>query len=273
LARGLSQRGVEVLGFLGRSPQNVAAAILFAGAGRALAVTDLRAAHAVVFAVGDGDLAAAVQQCAAAPPRRCSLWLHTSGRFGLDVLAPLVGTGARLGSLHPVLPFSSAAAGFRALAGAPAVLQGEPRSRRLLSALAVRLGMVPLWAEAGDRTLYHAACVLAASGVTALRALVDQLLQQSSGLPAGGAAVVVDSLMRAALAGAAALGPAAALSGPLARGDAATVAAHLAALAARAPAAVPAYRAVLQAALPLAAQRGLSAEQLAALARVLAGGG
>jgi predicted short-subunit dehydrogenase-like oxidoreductase (DUF2520 family) len=172
-----------------------------------------------------------------------------------------------------VLPFSSADAGYQALAGAPAVLQGEPRSRRLLAALAARLGMVPLWAEAGDRTLYHAACVLAASGVTALRALVDQLLQQSSGLPAGGAAVVADSLMRAALAGIAAHGPAAALSGPLARGDAATVAAHLAALASRAPAAVPAYRAVLQAALPLAAQRGVSREQLAALATVLGGGG
>lgn len=271
LARRWREAGANVLGFVGRDAGRTAAALRFVGGGRALAFADLGAAHVVVFAVGDPDLEAAVAVAAASGARRCSLWLHTSGRFGLEVLAPLTGPGIRLGALHPVAPFGDAEAGYRQLPGRPAVLLGEAAAHRLLQRLAAMLGMAPLWARAtGDRALYHTACALAANGLTALRSAVDAVLQSADALTKDDAALLAHSLMGAALQSCRERSPLQALSGPVVRGDAATVAAHRAALRRLGAHGVDAiYTALMQQALLLSVQRGLPAPAAAALQQVL----
>ena len=271
LGHRFAAAGADLLGFVGRSAASAAAAVAFAQHGRVLALADLATAHVVVFAVGDPDLAAAVAAAAAAVARRrCSLWLHTSGRHGLEVLAPLAGSGVRLGSLHPVAPFPDAATGLRQLAGRPVVLLGDARSRRLLLRLATMLGMQPLWARPGDRTLYHAACALAANGLTALRGAVDTVLANAAVLAPQDADVLADALMAAALQACRERGAAAALSGPVARGDDATVAAHRTALLAHGGQALDdVYRALMVQALELALRRGLSESAATALRRAL----
>jgi len=263
---------VQMLGYVGRELAAAAAVAAANGAGTALRLTDLRQAHLVVFAVPDGELAAvlaAALQAGAARP--CALWLHTSGRFGLEVFpAAAAAAGLRLGALHPATPIPDAAHGAANLAGAPAVLLAGPRAARLLERFASLLGMQPLLVAAGDRTTYHAACALAANGVTALRGLVDAVFAASGGMPADTAARLADHLMTAALAACRERGPSAALSGPVRRGDQETLAAHLAALDARAPQALPAYRALMGAALPLAVAAGLPASTAAAIERLLA---
>lgn len=260
---------VELLGYVGRS----AAAVAAAGAGAALQPADLRRAHLVVFAVPDAQLAdvlAAALQAGGARP--CALWLHTSGRHGLEVFpAAAREAGLRLGALHPATPVPDAQHGARHLAGAPAVLLADPRAERLLLRFANLLGMQPLPVQPGDRRVYHAACALAANGVTALRALVDAVLAASGGLPADSAARLADHLMTAALAACRERGPVAALSGPVRRGDRDTLAVHLAALAASAPQALLAYRALMQAALPLAAAAGLPPATVTTLRELLRG--
>ncbi|HLQ37085.1 MAG TPA: Rossmann-like and DUF2520 domain-containing protein [Planctomycetota bacterium] len=270
LGRRFAAAGVDVLGFVGRRPASALAAVQFTGRGRVLGIADLAVAHVVVLAVGDGDLATAVQQGTAAGPRSCSLWLHTSGAHGLEVLAPLQRAGARIGSLHPATPFPDAAAGLARLAGCPAVLQGEPRSELLLLRLCVLLGAVPLWSSGGDRPGYHAACALAANGLTALASVVHELLATASGLSADDAALVAQSLMAAALAACGEQGAVRALSGPLLRSDLGTVRAHLQALAGL-PAVLPIYRALMLRALELAVQRGLPAANAAAMRQLLSG--
>jgi len=269
--RRLARQRATLLGFVGRQQASAAAAVAGCGAGRALSLADLAAAHCVVFAVGDGELRDCVAAAAAATAAagRPGLWLHTSGRFGLEVFAGLARPGLRFGALHPVAPFPDEGTGERAMAGAPAVLLGGPDGLPLLRRLARLLGLVPIAAGPGDRLLYHAACALAANGLTALRALVDELLAAAGGLAPADAANVAAALLQGALRGSAELGPAAALSGPVRRGDAGTVAAHLGALAAAAPHAVPAYRALMRAALDLAVGRGLGAAAAAAVARAL----
>lgn len=266
------RREVEWLGFVGRDPQATAVAAAAAGGGTVLRLPDLQAAHLVVFAVPDPALAevlAAALEAGAA--RSCALWLHTSGRFGLEVFpAQALAAGLRLGALHPATPIPAAASGAAALAGAPAVLLAGPGAERLLTRFASLLGMQPLPITAGDRTAYHAACALAANGVTALRGLVDTVLAACGGVPAATAARLADHLMNAALAACREHGPSAALSGPVRRGDRDTVAAHLAALAARAPEALLAYRALMLAALPLAQAAGLPVATAAPLATLLA---
>ena len=249
---------VLLLGFVGRSHATAQAACAWAGAGRVLALADLAQAHVVVFAVGDGELVAAIAAALAAiPPRPCSLWLHTSGRFGLEVFDAAQRSGVRRGALHPVAPFPDAATGARNMVGAPAVWLGDPRSERLLVRLAGLLGLVPLQDRGGDRVLYHTACVLAANGLTALRSQVDMVFAAAGGLDRNDALRLADALMGSALRSCQELGPAAALSGPVLRGDAATVVAHLHALAGGAPEVQPSYVALMHAALALAVERGL----------------
>lgn len=257
---------VHWLGFVGSDPVRTAAALARVGGGERLQPHDLQRAHVVVFAVGDGQLASAIATCAAASPRPCSLWLHTSGRFGPEVFASV--PGVRSGALHPVAPFPDPAHGDVALAGAPAVIDGDERSLPLLLRLCAWLELQPLRWPGGDRQLYHAACALAANGATALWAEAD------AAFAACGLSAAVRSTLVAALVGAAAdacreRGPLSALSGPVRRGDAATVASHLQALAAGAPTALPSYVALMQAALRLATAAGLPANTAAAVATAL----
>lgn len=264
LGRQLRGPRVELLGFVGRNEAAATRACAWAGQGRVLHWADLRAAHVVIFAVGDADLATAVVAAVAASAQRsCALWLHTSGRFGLEVFRDAglhVETGqpqVRLGALHPVAPFPDAEQGFRNLPGAPGVWLGEARSERLLVRLCHLLGLVPIQDRAGDRVLYHAACALAANGLTALRSQVDAVFAGAGGLDRADAARLADALMGSALRSCAALGPQSALSGPVLRGDAGTVVAHLRSLEASVPAVRATYVALMQAALALAVARGL----------------
>ena len=273
LGRRLRESGVDVLGYLGRSDASAQRACDFAGAGRPLAFADLQRAHVVLFAVSDPSLRDVVEKAVAgAEPRSCSLWLHTSARFDLSVFEPLERKGVRLGALHPVAPFPDAEQGYRGLAGKPAALIADPRARRLLTTLTQKLGMVPMWCQpGGSRALYHAACALAANGLTALRAAVDAAFAASGCLQPADASFAGDALMRAALDACKELGPTAALSGPVVRGDAETLRSHRAALRASAPELDPLYRALMAAAVPLANARGLSPRAEGEVRSALAG--
>lgn len=251
MARRLAAAGGNVLGFVGRSTEHTEAAIAFCGTGRSLSWRDLAAAHVVLFAVGDPELRPAVEAAAAhAAPRACSLWLHTSGRHGLEVFAA-AGSGIRRGALHPVVPIADAASGACAMAGALALIEGDARSERLLRRLCRLLGMVPMFGGGVDRVLYHAACAMASNGLTALRAAVDRVFAAAGGLTVPQQRLLADALMAAALRASSQVGPANALSGPVRRGDVATVVAHLAALQAGVPQASALYRAVMAQALEL----------------------
>lgn len=266
-ARQFASGRAAFLGFVGRDPAHVQRALQQVGAGAALTPAELGRAHVVVFAVGDDDLAPAVRSIAAAvPPRPCSLWLHTSGRFGLEVFDGV--TGCRRGALHPVAPFVDPAAAVSASRSAVALVESGPGSRRLLHVLCEQLTMQPIDWPGGDRTLYHAACALAANGTTALWAQVEAVFV-AAGLPQVAARRLAASLVPAAATLCQALGPAEALSGPVRRGDASTVAAHRERLASAVPSAQPSYQALMLAALQLACTAGLPEERAAAVRKAL----
>ncbi|HEB52886.1 MAG TPA: DUF2520 domain-containing protein [bacterium] len=255
-ARAFAAAGVEVVGFVARTEAAAAAAVGELGQGRALTFADLDAVHVAVFAVGDNVLAEVVRAAAAAGGRCCSLWMHTSGRHGLDVFEPARARQVRVGALHPLLPFATSPTGTD-VAGAPALLTGEAKAMRLLRRLAGLLGMQPIVCGEQDRVLYHAGCALAANGAMALFELAERVLAAAGGLCGADGRRVVGALIGAAVASAARHGPAKALSGPVRRGDAATVQAHLQRLGRAAPSALPSYRALMAAALELARCEGL----------------
>ncbi|MCA8957424.1 MAG: DUF2520 domain-containing protein [Planctomycetes bacterium] len=274
LARRWCEAGLPLLGFLGRDPERARAAVAFAGGGRVLDVAALRGADVVLVAVQDDRLPAVVAEVVAESKGVCGgLWVHGSGSHDLDVLEPARRGGARVGSLHPACALPTPEVGYASLPGQPAVLLArpdDPRTAAELVQLATAAGLRPVPAGGSDRLLYHTACVLAANGLTALYSVVADLLQRAA--PGAALVEVGDALMRGALDGCVRHGAAAALSGPVVRGDAALVARQVARLDCSDPSAAAVYRSLMKRAVELAAGRGeLAGQALAAVQGALAG--
>jgi len=155
--------------------------------------------------------------------------LHLSGALGRDVLAPLAPSGAALGSLHPLQSLSDPATAPQRLSGAVAAVEGDERAVVVATALARGLGMEPVTIPAASKPTYHAAAVFAANFLVTLAATSQRLFVRA-GLPPDGATRALVALMQGTLDNVRAAGPAAALTGPVARGDVDTIRKHLAAL-------------------------------------------
>lgn len=165
--------------------------------------------------------------------------IHLSGSRGLDVL----GGHDRAGCVHPLVSLPDAEIGARRLRGAWFAVAGDPVTLDVVSALDGRHVTV----ADEDRAAYHAAACIASNHVVALLGQV-QRVAASVGLPLD----LYLELVRGSLDNVAELGPAAALTGPAARGDEATLERHRAALAADE---LALYDALVLAAQRLAAER------------------
>jgi predicted short-subunit dehydrogenase-like oxidoreductase (DUF2520 family) len=222
VALALVATGRGVVSVAGRTPDSPsvrAAAERFDA--RATAVADAGLdADLVVIATPD----AAIEPTAAAiaPGLRAgALVLHLSGALGLDALAPITRSrrDVAAGSLHPLQTFAAPdVASADALRGAWAAVAGPDA----VDALAGELGLRPFHVDDGHRAAYHAAACVASNHVVALLGQVDRLAS-AAGVPFEAFA----PLVRMSVDHAFASGPAAALTGPVARGDVATVSAHL----------------------------------------------
>jgi predicted short-subunit dehydrogenase-like oxidoreductase (DUF2520 family) len=180
---------------------------------------DPRAAAAgvdvVIIATPDavvGEVAAAIR------PVASTVVLHLSGALGLDVLAP----HERRASLHPLMPLPSPEVGrVRLRTGITFAVAGDTMATRLGRALGGRCIEI----DDDHRAAYHAAACITANHLVALLGQVQRVADSAGlGLDA------FMALAAATLQDVADLGPAAALTGPAARGDVATLAAHRQAL-------------------------------------------
>jgi len=195
---------------------------------------------------------------------------HCSGALPGEVLAPARGRcGAAVGSMHPLQTFPDADSAVERLAGTHFFIEGDAAARAALEALATGVGGVPVRIAPGAKLLYHAAAVLACNGLTTL---LDASLAAAghAGIEAASALAAVEGLVRATVDNGFRLGPAAALTGPVARGDAALVAREAAALHAADPALGRLYRALAAWTCELALRKGsIDARQAGAVRRAL----
>ncbi len=154
--------------------------------------------------------------------------LHVSGMLDRGALAVLEGTGAGLGSFHPLQtvarPRTAAEGAFK---GAAAGIEGDDRALAAGERLARSLGMKPIRLPQGSKPAYHAAAVLVANYCVALTAMAERIVQEA-GL--GDVRGMFQGLLEGTAGNLAHLTPGEALTGPIRRGDAQTVAANLAAL-------------------------------------------
>lgn len=149
--------------------------------------------------------------------------LHCSGALEVDVLRP----HRPAGSLHPLMTFPGPEVAIPELRGVPAAVAGDPEAVQVAESLARELGLEPFTVP-GDRRLYHAAAVIAGNFATLLLGEAATVLQ-AAGVPAERCADILALLAVRSIENAR-HGVRAALTGPVARRDTATLDAHRAAL-------------------------------------------
>jgi len=241
IGAALAAAGYPVVAASGRSNASKARmARLLPQTPRRSAAQVVAAADLVIFAVSDDVLAPLVAHLAEGGHfRPGQVVAHTSGAHGVGILHPAVARGAQPIALHPAMTFTGTAADLdRLAAGISFGVTATPATRVLAEQLVSALGGSPEWVDEQHRALYHAAL---AHGANHLVTLVNEALDRLRDAGVLHPERVLAPLLGAALDNTLRMGDAA-LTGPVSRGDAGTVAKHLETLTAAAPDSVPVYR-------------------------------
>lgn len=226
-------------------------------------------AHTILLAVPDDALIPLARELAkAGAVETDQVVLHLSGAHASDILGALDRTGAALGSLHPLQTISEPDQAGQRWHGAYAAIEGDERAMQEAERLARILGLIPVRIPARAKAAYHAAAVVASNYVVVLAELAARIAERG-GVPRGAAQAMYRPLVRGAAENLQRQTPREALTGPVRRGDAATVRRHLAALA---PAERRLYVELGLEALALARTAGLDAESAMAVERELRDG-
>jgi predicted short-subunit dehydrogenase-like oxidoreductase (DUF2520 family) len=187
--------------------------------------------------------------CARIAPSTPTLVGHVSGASGLDALSPALDRGAAIFSLHPLQTFADETT---PVEGTPAAIAGsDDRALSFARSLGEALGLRPFEVPEKSRAAYHAAAAISSNLLVALEESAAELVER---LGIEDARELLAPLVLRTAANWAERGPDA-LTGPIARGDRATVERHRAALAETAPELLAMYDALAERAEAVASQK------------------
>jgi predicted short-subunit dehydrogenase-like oxidoreductase (DUF2520 family) len=191
---------------------------------------------------------------------------HTSGAQGIGVLDPAAARGVLALALHPVMTFAGRSEDLDRLTGSTFGVTAADELRPVAESLVVEMGGEPVWVPESARPLYHASLTIASNHLVTL---VNDALALLGGAGVAEPNRLAAPLLSASLDNVLRLGDAA-LTGPVVRGDARTVAAHVAILSREAPDVLPSYVAMARRTAERAQASGrLSAERAAEVLAVL----
>lgn len=196
------------------------------------------------------------------------VWLHAAGSLAPEALQGAVRGPA--GGAHPLFPFGPANGETPDLRGAVIGLDGAPEAIEAGRALARLVGAHAVVVPSGARAAWHLSAVLASNGVYALQEAARHALDRA-GIRAAEVVPGLALLARASADSVLCRGLDAALTGPVARGDASTITRHRQWLAEAAPELGPLYSELAQLLLAVAERRGLGPSQVAAIAQAIFG--
>ena len=259
LAHAMRVAGIDVVGLHGRREAE--------GITWGEWPASLGTASVVLVTVRDAELDGVLRDLIAAPLGARAVVLHASGNMEPAALDLLRARGHDGGTFHPLLPLTDPTRATEQLRRAWIGIDGDEGARAVSRDLAERLGARVLDIPPGVKARYHAAAVFASNFPMVLLATAMRLLT-SAGVPEEAARGALGTLLVSAAQNASVMGPAAALTGPVARGDVETVRAHLGALA-DVPEILELYRAMSREAIALAAEQGADAARLEQLRRAL----
>jgi predicted short-subunit dehydrogenase-like oxidoreductase (DUF2520 family) len=232
LGRLLRQKGWRIGAVITRSMRTARAARRRIGSGQpqaglsqAVFVADL-----ILIATPDraiAETAEALARIASSKAWRGKIVLHTSGALSSDLLRPLARRGAAIGSLHPLQTFSGRTV--PSFARCTCAIEGSPGALRMARRICREFGAVPVVLPRGRKAAYHAGAALAAGHALALMEVAVRILVKA-GFPRQRAIRALLPLTRQTLANYERVGPRAAWTGPLNRGDFGVIEQHLEAL-------------------------------------------
>lgn len=225
LGRLFAARGAFTLqDVLTRSDSSAHQAVAFIGAGQArAALAQMRAAQVWMLAVGDDAIAPTCEALAQTGQLAGAVVFHCSGAKASGELQAARAAGAFVASVHPVRSFADPQAVAADFAGTYCGIEGDPQALAVLEPAFEAIGARLVRIDPAAKTVYHAAAVFASNYlVTVLDAALRAY--EAAGVPPQVARELARPLATEALANVFRLGPEAALSGPVARGDMATVA-------------------------------------------------
>lgn len=224
LARLWAEQGTFIVqDVLNRSAESARQALSFIGAGRAAEdYSTLRPADVYMIAAADDQIAHCCEQLARAGKLSAhTIVFHCSGALPSSALQAARQAGAALASVHPIRSFAvpeQAVAGF---AGTWCGAEGDQRALDVLNGAFTAIGarMVPIHADC--KIIYHSAAVFACNYLVTL---LDVALAAyaKAGVPQDVALQLLEPLVRGTVDNVFRIGPAQALTGPIARGDMAT---------------------------------------------------
>jgi predicted short-subunit dehydrogenase-like oxidoreductase (DUF2520 family) len=259
LGRRLRELGWKIGAVVTSSEPSARKAVRSIGAGRAHAflTRQVLAAQVILITTQDHSLATIAGELAriGAEELRGKIVLHTSGALSSDILDPVRRCGAAVGSMHPLQTFSGV--GVPPLEGRVFTIEGDVVAVRTARQMARALGAVPVQIEGSKKPLYHAAGALAAGNVLALMEAATRLMT-AAGMKRREAVRALLPLTRQVLENFERLGPRAAWTGPLSRGDYGVVAAHTEAMKDLPPEFAQAYKEVNRLAAVVLAQDSAS---------------
>ncbi|HEY0845112.1 MAG TPA: Rossmann-like and DUF2520 domain-containing protein [Noviherbaspirillum sp.] len=225
LGRLWTEQGVfQVQDILNRTPESADAAAAFVGAGRPLAdYADMRPADVFLIGTPDHQIAACSARITeTAVLRAGSIVFHCSGALPSSVLAPAVRNGALAASIHPIKSFADPGQVVRSFAGTFCGVEGDSRALDTLAPAFAAIGARTVTIDPEFKSVYHAAAVFSSNYLVTLLDTAAAAYEKA-GIPRDIALQLMEPLVRGTVENVFRLGPTDALTGPIARGDVATV--------------------------------------------------
>lgn len=257
LGRLLStQTDLQIGDVLNQSHASAQSAIEFIGAGHACAtMSELQAAEHHLLACPDKQIEACCEQLAVSGILQSGMTVfHCSGALASDILNSAAKQGAHTASVHPVRSFANPALVVEQFSGTYCGMEGDEGALAKLEPLFAAIGGIGFRIDPAQKTLYHAATVMACNYLVALQEVSLQAFEQA-GVERVLGMNILKPLVRGAVENVFTAGTVEALTGPVARGEHEVVAAQIGALTNWRPEMAELYARLGQQAVGLATQR------------------
>ena len=181
----------------------------------------------VLFAVPDDELPGLIQGIASTIGFKPHQFvIHTSGRFGIDVLLPARSQGAIGFAIHPVMTFTGRSEDSARLQECPYVITCEKEHEPIAATFVITLGGVEYFVKEEDRARYHAALSHASNH---LNTIIQESKRELADIGIEHPELLLEPLVMASVENAL-LSGVDLLTGPISRGDSETIRAHIVSL-------------------------------------------
>lgn len=262
---------LEVRSILNRSLVSGFRAVEFVGAGRAVeSYAQMGPADLLMISAGDEAIDDCCRQLSATGLlRKGTIVFHCSGVLPSSVLQSAREDGASIASVHPIKSFADPAAAVETFAGTFCALEGDAEACEVLREVFHWCGAITFPVSPEHKTIHHVATVMVCNYLVALMEAGLRCFERA-GLPRETAVKVMQPIVTETLANVFRLGPARALTGPIARGEPSVVEKHCQALAPWDEKILGIYRSLGRMAVELSAAQGhADPDALAAIRQTL----